>query len=45
MVEEDQTAASRSREARVQGFEKAKEALLSGSALKAFKKLQQLSET
>lgn len=29
----------------LQGFEKAKEALLSGSALKAFKKLQQLSET
>ena len=28
----------------LQGFEKAKEALLSGSALKAFKKLQQLSE-
>ncbi|MGB1404330.1 MAG: anthranilate phosphoribosyltransferase [Flavobacteriaceae bacterium] len=29
----------------LKGFEKAKEALLSGSALKAFKKLQQLSET
>lgn len=28
----------------LKGFEKAKEALLSGSALKAFKKLQQLSE-